>query len=384
VDVGLRCLGDDALSGLSTLRVLDVRDNPLTCVSRHGLRGLDKLTTLYADNPKLCCGHFLPSPSVHCHAPADELSPCSDLLAHDFFRAFLWALSFLALLGNAGVLYYRACVEQMPQSSFRVLVMNLCVADLLMGVHMLVIGVADAVYRGAYVEWERRWTSRAACQAAGFLSFVSCEVSAFVLCLITLDRVLAICLPFSPHLHLDGRAAVGLCVGVWVLGVVMATVPLAASMEFYGQNGICLPLPIMRHEFAGHHYAFAVFICLNFVLFLLIGAGQLAIYRAVRRAGSRAGRVHDGKDVALTRRLLMIAATDFLCWFPIGLLGLLAKGGVSIPGVVNVWTAIFVLPFNSALNPFLYTLNGLMDSWNKRRAEAQTRRLLGRLQVSVL
>ena len=57
--------------------------------------------------------------------------------------------------------------------------------------------------------------------------------------------------------------------------------------------------------------------------------------------------------MAVARRLLAVVMTDFFCWFPIGLLGLLAKSGVPISGDVNVAMAIFVLPFNSALNPLL-------------------------------
>nr|KAG5689835.1 hypothetical protein BaRGS_029313 [Batillaria attramentaria] len=45
--------------------------------------------------------------------------------------------------------------------------------------------------------------------------------------------------------------------------------------EFYGRSGICLPLPITRQQYQGQKYAFGVFVVLNFVLFLLIGAGQL-------------------------------------------------------------------------------------------------------------
>jgi hypothetical protein len=32
---------------------------------------------------------------------------------------------------------------------------------------------------------------------------------------------------------------------------------------------------------------------------------------------------------------------------------------------LNVGVAIFVLPFNSALNPFLYTINILLEKWRK-------------------
>ena len=63
--------------------------------------------------------------------------------------------------------------------------------------------------------------------------------------------------------------------------------------------------------------------------------------------------------------------SDFFCWFPIGLLGLLSSNGVPVPGEVNVAMAIIVLPVNSAINPFLYTLNMMLE----RRRRARERRI---------
>ena len=70
--------------------------------------------------------------------------------------------------------------------------------------------------------------------------------------------------------------------------------------------------------------------------------------------------------MTLAYRLATVVVTDFLCWSPLGILGILAANGIRIPGEVNVAMAIFVLPLNSALNPFLYTINTLME---KRRAQ---------------
>ena len=40
--------------------------------------------------------------------------------------------------------------------------------------------------------------------------------------------------------------------------------------------------------------------------------------------------------------------------------GILALTNHVIPGVVYAWTAVLVLPINSALNPFLYTLTAIL------------------------
>ena len=49
--------------------------------------------------------------------------------------------------------------------------------------------------------------------------------------------------------------------------------------------------------------------------------------------------------------------------------------GVPIPGWLNVGVAILVLPINSAVNPFLYTYNLLMERRGKINKADRQRRL---------
>ena len=84
--------------------------------------------------------------------------------------------------------------------------------------------------------------------------------------------------------------------------------------------------------------------------------------------------------MTLAYRLVTIVVTDFLCWFPVGILGLLAWRGVSIPGEWNVAVATFTMPINSALNPFLYTLSAVME----RRRNQQYERIKMKLECQFL
>nr|KAG5698640.1 hypothetical protein BaRGS_003154 [Batillaria attramentaria] len=102
--------------------------------------------------------------------------------------------------------------------------------------------------------------------------------------------------------------------------------------------------------------------------------GQLLIYMSVQKNSIMSDQ-KSAKDTAIARRLTTIVLSDFLCWFPIGLLGLLASTGTPISGEVNVAIAIFVLPLNSAVNPFLYTLNIVLE----KRRKAYEARLLEQL-----
>ena len=207
---------------------------------------------------------------------------------------------------------------------------------------------------------------------------VKCQLSSF---LISLDRFLVLQFPFS-QCHFSHRSAPVVCGVVWCGGLILAVVPLMSGLshwQYYSQSGICIPLPITRKTFGGHKYSFSIMVTLNFVLFLLIALGQLIIYWSIRKnsmCASDAVANRKTKDLTIARRLLTVATSDFLCWFPVGLLGLLASRGVAIPGEVNVAMAIIVLPLNSALNPFLYTLNLIQERRRKAKELHLQKRLM--------
>nr|KAG5707503.1 hypothetical protein BaRGS_012007 [Batillaria attramentaria] len=167
-------------------------------------------------------------------------------------------------------------------------------------------------------------------------------------------------------------------------GVTLASVPLfERDWQFYAQTGICLPLPINRGYSDGQRYSFGVFVVLNFVLCLVIGAGQSFTYISIRRTSQATKQGSQQHEVTIARRLVLVVLTDFVCWLPIGLLGLMASQGSPIPGVVNVWAAIFVLPLNSALNPFLYTISTLRQRWARDKMKTQIERMMGKLHVQI-
>jgi hypothetical protein len=267
---------------------------------------------------------------------------------------------------------------------------------MLMGVYLAVIGVADQVFLGSYLWRDVQWKQSAMCQVAGFVSLLSNEMSAFVVRLITLDRFLVLRFPFSAR-HFGRRSATLACLVTWLVRVALAVVPLlpfTSHWHFYGQTGICIPFPISRKQFAGQGYSFGILIVANFVLFLLIAVGQVSVFASIRANSMTSSNVqrnvvnnnsttinNKSRELAIARRLAVIVVSDFLCWFPIGVLGLLAAwGDVPIPGEAGVAVAIFVLPLNSALNPFLYTVSVVLAKRAQRQRDDLMRVLEARLR----
>ena len=314
-----------AFEGLAQLRMLNLSGNAILSAPQTIFQPLVSLTLLLTDDYRFCC--FLDSSmskEVLCYPEQDEFSSCADLIRSRPLRAFLWIIAICALLGNTTTLALRLKLKALsPLQSF--IVTHLAMSDFLMGVYMLTIAGADTYYRGEYVDNSVYWKNSDLCRFAGFLAAVSSEVSAFMLVLITLDRFIGILFPFS-HLKLDmHKARVGVCIS-WVVGGLLGGIPLLPlayfNGEFYSRSGVCLSLHLTTETRPGWEYSVAVFIVLNFIVFLLIFVGYTWMYVRIRQVSA----VHSSKRRAtqqaqLGSRMLAIIITDFVCWFPVGVLG---------------------------------------------------------------
>jgi hypothetical protein len=225
---GVRSVDGEGLRLLRDLRVVDLRGCLVEEISQEMFQSLESLETVYAQTLKLCCSIVLPlqfNPSSS-QAPKDDLSSCEDLLGSVAYVVSLSVLAVLAVVSNATSFVYRTVFsKESGKLGFGVFVTHLSVSDFMMGVYLAVNGIADRLYTGTYVWNEHRWRHSAACSLAGFLALLSCEVSALIMCLITLDRFLVLRFPFS-QIRFGVRLAHVASLVVWCVGLALATIPL--------------------------------------------------------------------------------------------------------------------------------------------------------------
>jgi leucine-rich repeat-containing G protein-coupled receptor 8 len=248
-------------------------------------------------------------------------------------------------------------------------VTNLGVSDFIMGVYLLIIVGADIYYRGDYVLHDRSWRASFPCQFAGFLATFSSETSILFVLLITLDRFLVMKFPFG-QVKLSKVAKNIATIIIWMIGFLIALSPVVFGFDTYSSNAVCLGLPLTTKWMKGWEFSFAVFIALNLFLCLVIGYSQRAIFRAmsenrIKNNADSNTSTRRPEDLIVAKQLSLVAIASFLCWFPIGFMGLLSVAKYEISNDVFAWTVAIVLPINSAANPILYTIPAVMDKWDK-------------------
>lgn len=365
---------DPAHVALTSLRVLDVRGCPMTQFPTDLFRSLKDLSDVYADTYRLCCPDLLP-PAFdvnRCRATSDSISSCRSLLASDTPRVLVSVSAAFALTGNFANLFVRVYLSRTRSASrYHVYLSHLACSDFLMGVYLAMLACADTLYRGRYLREDIAWRHSAACQMAGFISLLSRQTSACVVCLMTLDNGLTLYSFLVPRLR-DAKSAHLVCAVVWGLGFLLASIPLMTSQwEWHSQSAICQPMPgLAGVQSAGSQYALGA-VVFNLALSALGLTAQAAVFAllASRTSASSKEMTH---DVRMARRLGTMVTADVTCWIAADVTALMALHGVHVPDGVGVAMATVVASLHSAVNPLLYA-HGATE---ERRCAARRERVM--------
>ena len=389
------------ISNLKHLIFLNLKENKLTDIIMGTFSSLPKYMEMIVSQHEIC--ECFVSDDINCTA-GDERSPfltCDRLLSDRGLVAVMWLIGLNAIGGNIFVLSQRkAKADKNKVQAF--LLSHLAMSDLLMGVYMLLIASAD-IYFGAYFPMRAEvWRSGITCKIAGTISILSSEASVFFVTLISIDRFISIRYPHSRGM-LNQKSSAIIVSSVWITSLALGVVPssLAGKNDkFYANSHVCIGLPLSKlqmyktnhfgwtetcskegicywkkpvtseylGEVNGMIFASVMFLGLNFICYLIILACYVEIVRTVFKSSQRAGLNTEMKEqIRLTAKVAFIVLTDFACWFPIIVIGILVQAGVLVlPPDVFAWCVTFVLPINSAINPYLYTIAAIISSRRKR------------------
>ena len=377
----MRISGDFQLPSLQTL---DLRGCPVSEFSPSLLTKLGRLRTLYCDSFKLCCPSALPAgfDLRGCWGPADVVSSCESLLKSQALGVFVSASASLALLGNLACLVLLAVNRQESDLACVVFMKHLCVSDVFMGIYLAIIGVAHRHYEGSYVWNDVTWKTSFTCKAAGFMSLLSSEMSAFIVFFIMLDRLLVIRFPGASRCF-DRRFANRACVVLWTAALLLAAVPFspfAVQWRVYGHSAVCISLPF--GDDGVDAFSFSVRIVLNSTLLLLSGVQQVLVRWSLDDTkASLISNRSAGWDHVLARRLLATFTPTAILGGIIGLFGFLSSAGVSTSSEIKAAMGIVLLPLHSVVKPLFYLLAVVQEKRRQERAERVRKTLTAQLHA---
>lgn len=391
---------------MKTLKVLSMRGNPLTTVTKIRIHDSANSVVLFVDQPEICeCALILPLVNCSATIPMSQYLTCKKLLPSNIFAVLIWIILLGALFGNMLVLFWRNSHGGDDHLVQTILICNLAMSDFLMGVYLICIATAD-VYYGEYFPMNANsWRHSTWCGIAGATVITSSEASVLFLTLISIDRLIRIKFPHSTRKLTVSRAKIAATV-VWLIAVVLGILPSIMHNDypaFYETSNMCVGLPLVQQpvvapkevsykstyhwitnprtinitvtetHIPGMFFSSAIFLGLNPLCFLIMLACYADIVRIVRKAFRQSRHHGMRQQLRTTVKVAAIVATDFCCWFPIIITGILVQtGSVSVTPTAYAWIVTLVMPINSALNPYLYTLATILSN---QRAKKPTDRI---------
>jgi len=342
-------------------------------------------------------------------------------------RTAFWIMAVIVFIGNTGViitstsyLKKKKVIDGLTFQHF--IILNISVADFLMGMYLITIAVFNEVFSGFYGDIDHKWRSSLECSIIGSIAVISSEASCFLLVLLTAFRLVNVCRPvwaLNASL-LPWKLCVG---GAWIMSLLLSILPdlnfmseyfvhsvsfvslfseenswevgklkqfvcrykelsnltqkahennlesiqifLKSNFDedvrllgYYGATSVCLPRFYVLQGESAWEYTILI-ITIDFLCFLFILLGYVFILKRSHQSSENLrSNKSDKQYTTMQKRIARIIATDFFCWIPICITAyIVISGVVSFRSVKPLYgaTAAFLLPINSALNPFLFS-----------------------------
>ena len=386
---------------------IQIRGNPLKRVDKKTFQPLENNTNVLVDEAATCC--FIEKAQCKPQNPKEPYLTCLRLLPYPSVRVFMWTFGLFAFVGNLSVLLWR-CIKHGKENIIQVLLVeNLAASDFLMGVYMLIIASADVYYQQYFPSESDEWRNGPLCKLAGTLSVISSEASVFFITLISIDRFLACKYPRGKQ-RLTKKSARITLICLWSLALLLSIIPTSVSgknPDFYDVSEVCIGLPFVRAPLflnksvvvtldledlpvsdvssdrngvydddylfpetgnkPGLYYSIVLFLGINSLCFLIVAVCYMFIFIIVKQSSKSVSKSRTDQEITLAVRMGAIVLTDFMCWSPIVLIGILVQSAtVTISPVVYVYIVVFILPINSAVNPYIYTIGKIISDYRTR------------------
>ena len=184
------------INHLTELELISLDGNDLLEINSGTFSNLQSGATLLVSQHEICECYV--TENITCSASLNR-SPyltCERLLSDRVLVIMIWAIGINALCGNAFVLCWRNKNKEKNKMQ-SLLLSNLAMSDLLMGVYMIIVAIADIKFGKEFPMRAEMWRTSITCKISGALSILSSEASVFFVTIISIDRLICIKCPYS-------------------------------------------------------------------------------------------------------------------------------------------------------------------------------------------
>ena len=238
----IESMDSNSLGHLMT-SVMNLKTSKIEHFSKLIFKDLLNVSLLITSSFQFCCIRPYYLSEHKCLPQRTALSSCSDLIANENGRYFLWISSIFIIFSNILSIISKLDIRMFKSTlGHRVFVCNLSLSDLLFGVYLCIIIALDMFSRGEYASFEHSWRASKTCLLATISSSTTVLVRPCLLLLISCARVLVIAYP-SGQFQITRTLALASVALIW--SVMLAVAVFFTFMnEPLSQTGLCIGFPL--------------------------------------------------------------------------------------------------------------------------------------------
>ena len=348
----------------------------------------------------------------------------TEMIANLGIKSAFWIMGILVMVGNSYVIIKRIAFLKTQQTldgiSFQhFIILNISIADFIMGIYLITIASYDASFSGFYGKVDREWRSSLKCSVIGSLAVISSETSCFLMVVLTGFRLKNITQPVE-SVNASTRPWKLCIIAAWVFSFFLGIAPILPQASQYFlhsfsysspfQNGTWYSTNLVQFacrlsalsnktiQFTGDRlqsvktflagsfpndasvkvfgYYGETSVCmprfyvaygessweftlammtLNFLSFIFIAVSYFIIYKHSTSSSANLGTKRPNKQAATMQKRIARIIATDFCCWIPICLMAFVRLGVEFSDIAYQISAVLLLPINSAMNPILFS-----------------------------
>ena len=368
------------------------------------------------------------SDEKNCFTAATKISSIfssdTEMIDNLGIKSAFWIMGILVMVGNSYVIITTISILKTQQTfdgiSFqRFIILNISIADFIMGIYLISIASYDVSFSGFYGEVDRDWRSSLKCSIIGSLAIISSETSCFLMVVLTGFRLKTITKTVE-SVNASSRPWKICIIAVWLFSFFLGIAPMLpktsqyflhsfsysslfqngtwystnlekfacrlsalsnktikftgdkfqsvemfvagsfpndASVKLFGYYGeTSVCMPRFYVAYGKSSWQFSLaMMTLNFLSFVFIAVSYFIIYKHSVSSSANLGTKRPNKQAATMQKRITRIIATDFCCWIPICVMAFVRLGVEFSDIAYQISAVLLLPINSAMNPILFS-----------------------------
>ena len=145
--------------------VFDITNNNIIEITMEYISVLSEVHIL-SDDPRFCC---VSANKEACFSDKGSDHICNNLISMRITKVYFWLMAAFIILSNLFAFYMLLI---MPDNGDRFILKNICLADIIYGLYVLIIAIADLYFGNYFIIFARSWQQGVICKCLAVLSSI--------------------------------------------------------------------------------------------------------------------------------------------------------------------------------------------------------------------